>query len=79
MLIGVSIVESVIREASHYIVKTDNSGHRFSQSTIKTGSQAYTFMTGTGLEKLINFYNLDYSADLIRSGFRYKLHIRGTL
>jgi hypothetical protein len=79
MLIGVSIIESVVKEASCYVTKTDCTGQKYSHSTLKTGSQSLAFMTGTGLDNLINFYNLDYNADLIRSGFRYRLHIRGTL
>jgi hypothetical protein len=76
MLLGIKIIENTVKEASYYIIKTNNFGEKFSCKTMIAGSQSYTFMTGTGLELLIKYYNLDYNADKIRSGFNYRLHIK---
>lgn len=68
--LSLSVLTDVIMNAGYVFGFRERKNHCVvSESRMKIAHEAFTFMQGTGLEKMLEYYQIDYSADSIRSAF----------
>lgn len=72
-LIAKSVLESTLKEASYFFTL---SAPKWRPDLVQASSQALVFMSGTGFEQMIEFYQLAYDADSIRTEFYAKFHVK---
>lgn len=57
-------------------VHTDGRLSREKLNALEASKQAFAFISGTGLEIMLEEYGLDYDAEKIRENFNQKFHIK---
>lgn len=63
-------------EAAYMFVHTNGKLTRDKLALLENSRQAFVFISGTGLEILLEEYGLGYDADQIRTTFYEKFHIK---
>jgi len=74
--LGESILVETLKSAASFITRSHNGVSKkgyYSRNTFKEAMQCYYFVQGTGLDILIESYELDYNAEEIRKGFNYQI------
>lgn len=74
--IAKSILQNALVEAAYMFVHTDGRLSREKLTALEASKQAFAFISGTGLEIMLEGYGLDYDADKIRTNFYEKFHIK---
>jgi len=72
--LGESVLVETLRSASYFISRTGNGYHpKFwrEQDRLKEGESCYYFVQGTGLDILIEYYDLGYNPNEVRDQFNY--------
>lgn len=72
--LALSLITNTFTEASYMFTHTANVPTRHKQY-LSASKQAFAFIQGTGLEIMIQVYNLDYDANKLREIFYEKFHI----
>jgi len=67
--IGMSVLCESLKEASYYFTGSGETGRPLSSSNKKNCKESLMFVQGTGLERMLNCYNLAYSGTKIRETF----------
>lgn len=57
-------------------VHTDGKLTKEKQNAINNSKQAFAFISGTGLEVMLEEYGIGYDAEAIRTQFYQKFHIK---
>lgn len=63
------VLQTTIKEASLFFTRTDGRDARANRKMKDVAKQAVAFIAGTGLDIMINQYELDYDAQAIRESF----------
>ena len=76
--IGLSVVCETLKFAS-LLFPTSN-GYKPKVSTERRNEyrECFAFIQGTGLDLLLNQYEINYDANRIRNGFNYIFHVRSS-
>lgn len=74
--IAKSILQNALVEAAYMFVHTDGRLSREKLTALEASKQAFVFISGTGLEIMLEEYGLDYDAEKIRENFYQKFHIK---
>ena len=69
------VVEQTLRDASIQFVKTN--GH-IGKNELKRSNEAFAFISGTGLEMMVQFYHLDLDPGYLRYKFYSRFHVSRT-
>ena len=69
------VVENTLRDASIQFVKTN--GH-IGKNELKRSNEAFAFISGTGLEMMVQFYHLDLDPEFLRYKFYSRFHVSRT-
>lgn len=64
-----------IREASYMFVRTNRTMTGDHMRNLKYSRQAFVFISGTGLDVMLDSYGIMYDADNIREAFYERFHI----
>lgn len=62
------VIESTFREASYMFINTTNL-QKFNPQLYKASSQAFVFISGTGLDQMIEYYQMEYDPNELREKF----------
>lgn len=68
-IVANQVLESTLKEASYILVNTDDSLKKFNPSLYKASSKAFIFVSGTGLDLMLEYYHLEYDPNEIRHQF----------
>lgn len=76
------ILETTLEEAAYMFVHTDGKSTgkralRHKRELMTVSSTALVFISGTGLELMLEAYNLAYDADNLRTLFYARFHVNG--
>ena len=75
--LGEAVLVETLRSAAYFFQHSSKgiyrSSHYRDQNLLMEGRQCYIFIQGTGLDILIEGYNLDYNANYLRDRFNYIL------
>lgn len=63
--IGIGVIKEALQSAAYYL--THSNGNNMRQ--LNEASQSFTFVSGTGLDVIINYYHLDYNSDRLKDAF----------
>lgn len=74
--IALSILKNTLFEASYMFTHTNGCKSVTAMTSLQVSKQAYAFLSGTGLDIMLDEYQLDYSAESIRNAFYEKFQIR---
>lgn len=71
--IGQSILIETLKSAHYFITHSNgfDPKHHVTKRNFLDSKQCYFFMQGTGLDTLIQSYELDYNPETLRDGFNY--------
>ena len=64
-----AVLTNAIYEASYIFTESGNRGKPLTKYSQKISQQSYAFIRGTGLDIMIEEYNIDYNPELIRNYF----------
>lgn len=70
------VVENLFIEAAFMFTHTDNRMYNGKPEMLNASSMAFAFITGTGLEIMLESYGLDYNADTLRTVFYDRFNIK---
>jgi len=76
---GESILVETIRSAVYFAHRSDNNfqtKNKLTKEKMREGEKCYIFMQSTGLDILIEEYDLGYDPDEVRLGFNYLLRVK---
>lgn len=78
--LGESVLIETIRCAAYFISRSSNpiSNHYELKNHFEEGRSCYFFLQGTGLEALVEYYELNYNPYDIRAGFNYLVRHHGS-
>ena len=75
--IGEAVLCETLRSAAYYFVRSchgvTTSTSYFKRNLLTESKQCFMFIQGTGLDIILESYNLDYDADKLRQSFNYYL------
>lgn len=74
--IAKGVLANALVEAAYMFVHTNGKLTRDKLALLENSRQAFVFISGTGLEILLEEYGLGYDADQIRTTFYEKFHIK---
>ena len=74
--LGISIIAETLKSAAFYLTYTGSTKSVYMEHKVEEARQSLVFIQGTGLEKLIRAYNLDYNANRLRTGFYVAMNHR---
>jgi len=74
--LALSLITNTFVEASYMFTHTGGSLPKRHKQYLEASKQAYAFISGTGLEIMIQAYNMDYDADMLRDMFYAKFKIK---
>ena len=74
--LATTILRHTFFEASYAFVHTDGKPTKEHLAKIGTSKEAFAFISGTGLEIMLEEYGLDYNADALREFFYQRFNIK---
>ena len=74
--IALSVLRHTFTEAAYMFVHTDGKMSHDKLIKLESSKQALAFISGTGLDILLQEYGLDYNADNLRRLFYQTLHVK---
>lgn len=74
--LGEKVLKTTLDEAAYALVNTNGKLSKSMLAFAATSKEALFFILGTGLDIMLNVYNLDYDADRLRSVFCRQFHVK---
>lgn len=77
-MLAFSILKNTLVDAAFAIIHTNGKLNHSREIQMATSKQALAFLMGTGLDIMLQSYDLDYSADELRESFYQTFHIKAS-